>query len=123
MAAAFSGAGTGAMFSPIFIWRGMYPLVSFATAMYIAMFTTLVATIVMILFDKLLLDYAFYVLLMTVCGTIPGMFFQYYLVNKLNRISHQLWISVTLRVVGLSSMTVLTISKMIEKRIDGLELF
>ena len=79
MSASFSGAGTGALFSPVFIMRGMEPRVSFATAMYIAMFTCLASSIAMIMFKKLRLDYALYIQLMTVFGTVPGYFFQQYI--------------------------------------------
>jgi hypothetical protein len=39
------------------------------------MFTTLAATIQVIIFKKIQLDYGLYVLIMTAIGTFPGIFF------------------------------------------------
>ena len=51
--AAFSGLGPGMIFSPALIIMGIESRVATATGMYLTMFTTLAATISMIVFKKI----------------------------------------------------------------------
>ena len=109
MAASFSGAGTGALFLPVFIYKGMEPRVAFATAMYIAMFTCMTSSIAMIMFKRIRLDYALYVMIMTVFGTIPGYFFQQYIQETYKRVSYQMFIGSTLRFTAIITVMHLTV--------------
>ena len=59
--AAFSGLGPGMIFSPALIIIGIESRVATATGMYLTMFTTLAATIQVIVFNKINMKYAVYV--------------------------------------------------------------
>lgn len=74
-AAAFCGIGPGFIFSPILLLIGIEPQVATATGMYVTMFTTLSATIQVIIYKKIYLRYALYIQIMTFLGTLPGIFF------------------------------------------------
>ena len=74
--AAVSGLGPGMVFCPALIMAGIESRVATATGMYLTMFTTLVASITIIIMKKIEMDYALYVLLMTVIGSLLGLFFQ-----------------------------------------------
>ena len=50
--------------------------------MYITMFTTLSATIQVMIFRKIYLTYMVFIILMTFLGTLPGIYLQSYLVRK-----------------------------------------
>ena len=73
--AAFSGLGPGMIFSPALIIIGIESRVATATGMYLTMFTTLAATIQVMVFNKINMKYAIYVQLMTVIGSFLGLFF------------------------------------------------
>jgi len=61
MAAAFSGVGPGFIFCPILVLIGIEAQVATATGMYVTMFTTLSATISVMIFKKIKLDYSLYI--------------------------------------------------------------
>lgn len=51
MFAAFCGVGPGFIFSPILVMIGLHPIVATATGMYVTMFTTLSASIQVLIFQ------------------------------------------------------------------------
>ena len=61
VSAAFSGIGPGSIFCPYLVLIGIEAQVATATGMYVTMFTTLSATISVIIFKKIKLDYALYI--------------------------------------------------------------
>ena len=86
--AAFSGLGPGMIFSPALIIIGIESRVATATGMYLTMFTTLAATIQVMVFNKINMEYALYIQVMTVIGSFLGLFFQRYIVQRYNRVSY-----------------------------------
>ena len=75
MASAFCGIGPGNIFCPILIMIGINPVVATATGMYVTMFTTLSASIMLLIFKKINLEYSLYIQIMTIAGSLPGIFF------------------------------------------------
>ena len=73
---AFCGIGPGAIFNIYLYYCDLDPMVASSTGMYLTFFTTLVASIQGIFFKKFLYEHALYVIIMTVIGTFPGLFFQ-----------------------------------------------
>jgi uncharacterized membrane protein YfcA len=59
-AAAFCGIGPGFIFGPILLLIGIEAQVATATGMYVTMFTTLSATIQVIIYKKIFLHYSLY---------------------------------------------------------------
>ena len=87
LSAAFGGIGPAMIYSPALVILGMEAQVATATAGYIAMFTTFISTFSAVLNKRIQMDYAVYVLAMTLMGSFPGLFFQQYLVHKYKRVS------------------------------------
>jgi len=90
--AAFCGVGPGMIFVPVLILIGIEAQVATATGMYITMFTTLSSSIQVIIFKKMDLQYALYLQIMTTLGSLPGNFFQSYMVRTTGRVSYQVFI-------------------------------
>lgn len=80
LGAAAIGVGPGMIFCPVLVQIGIEAQVATATGMYLTTFTALSATLSVIVFKKINLPYAIWVLLMTVFGTLPGIFSQQYVV-------------------------------------------
>jgi uncharacterized membrane protein YfcA len=72
---AFCGIGGGMIFCPILVIVGIEARVATATGMYLTLFTSLSYTIISIVQHQIYLEYASYILAMTVIGTLIGMFF------------------------------------------------
>lgn len=73
--AAFTGCGPGGFFVSALIMIDIEQQVASATGMYLSMFTTLSASIQMIILNKLHLEYGFWIQIMTAVGTLLGIFF------------------------------------------------
>mmetsp|Transcript_8356 Transcript_8356/g.13971 ORF Transcript_8356/g.13971 Transcript_8356/m.13971 type:complete len:93 (-) Transcript_8356:22-300(-) len=80
------------IFVPVLILIGIEAQVATATGMYITMFTTLSSSIQVIIFKKMDLQYALYLQIMTTLGSLPGNFFQSYMVRTTGRVSYQVFI-------------------------------
>jgi hypothetical protein len=93
---AFCGSGPGAIFAPMLIMVDIHPDVALVTAIYLAMLTTLCATIQEIVYDKLNLQYSLYICIFTFLGTLPGVFFQRYIMVTTGRNSIVLLIGIIL---------------------------
>lgn len=106
-AAAFCGVGPGFIFGPILVLIGIEAQVATATGMYVTMFTCLSATISVIIFKKIYLEYAIYVQLMTFTATFPGIFFQRYVVQQTGRVSNQVFMLVSCLFLAMVSILVL----------------
>ena len=87
MSAAFGGIGPAMIYTPALVILGMEDQVATATGGYITVFTTLSSTISAVLSKRIQIDYAVYVLAMTLMGSFPGLFFQQYMVHKYKRVS------------------------------------
>ena len=57
----------------------MHYAVASSTGMYLTMFTALAATINMIIFKRINIQYMFVIALLTILGSMPGIFMQYYI--------------------------------------------
>ena len=60
----------------------MHPAVASATGMYCTLFTTLAATTILLLNDALNLQYSAMICIITLIGTMPGLYGQTWLVSK-----------------------------------------
>lgn len=76
------GTGTGYIFNPVLIATGIDPAVASATGMYLTLFVTLSASIVMSIFGMVTLDYCILLSILTVIGSAPGIILQPWLVKK-----------------------------------------
>ena len=103
--------------------RSIEPRVAYASAMMLAVFTTLSSSLLMIIFKKIQLDYAIHVLLMTLFGALPGLFFQQYIQKKYGRVSFQVSISVISLGVNIILMFIINIPGIVERANDGEDLF
>lgn len=74
----FCGLGPGGIFGTYLLYNEIDSMVAYSTAMYVTFFTTLTASIQSIFFNKFLYEHAFYVFIMTIFGTLPGLYFQKY---------------------------------------------
>lgn len=79
--AAFAGIGAGSIFVPALTIIEMEPRVAAATGMYVTIYLTLASSISVIILGRLSLDYAPYVVIFTMLGSLPGLFFQNYMVQ------------------------------------------
>mmetsp|Transcript_5667 Transcript_5667/g.8973 ORF Transcript_5667/g.8973 Transcript_5667/m.8973 type:complete len:175 (-) Transcript_5667:7-531(-) len=120
---AFCGIGPGNIFCPVLVMIGIQAQVATATGMYITMFTTLSATIQVIIFKKIYLVYAAYILLMTALSTVPGIFFQGYLVRTTGHVSYQVLVLATIMYIAMFSVAGFTIPDAIHRADEGEELF
>ena len=84
------GSGTGYIFNPVLISLGLHPQVGSATGMYNTMLTSLSSTIVMALFGMINFKYWILMQLMTILGTVPGLYLQTCLVRRTGKT----WITV-----------------------------
>jgi len=66
------GTGTGYIFNPVLVATGIDPAVASATGMYLTLFVTLSATIVMAIFGMVRADYCLLLVILTVIGSVPG---------------------------------------------------
>ena len=74
------GLGGGAIYNPLLLSMGVPPAVSSATGMYMIMFSTMGSSIIYILYQVLEFEYALWIGLWCVLGSIAGLF----LLDKLN---------------------------------------
>ena len=79
--ASFVGASPGAMFIPSLLFIGIDARIAFATGVYLAMLTCLTDAIFIILYKKIRYDYAAYVQIFTLIGTVAGVFIQKHLIK------------------------------------------
>ena len=101
IAAVFCGVGAGSMFVPVLTIIGIHPQVASATGMYVTMFVCLTGSIVLIVFQMINLQYAVYVQLMTFMGTIPGIFFQGYIIKTTGKQSYVLILLTTCLLIAI----------------------
>ena len=92
MFAAMSGAGPGLVFGGGLVMLGVEPRVGTATGMYLSTLTTFSSSTQLLALGKIRLDYVVYVLVMTVLGCVPGMFFQVHLTQVTGRNSTTVFI-------------------------------
>ena len=90
--AGFAGIGPAMIYCPALIMLGLEARVATATASYMAFLTTLSSSIQVLILKRIQMDYAFHVILMTILGSFPGLFFQHYMVNTYKRVSLQVFI-------------------------------
>ena len=74
--AAAVGIGPGAVFAPVMIQLDMHTAVASSTAMYLTMFTTVAATINMLIFKRLDVVYMLILCALALLGAIPGIAMQ-----------------------------------------------
>ena len=74
--AAAVGIGPGAVFAPVMIQLDMHTAVASSTAMYLTMFTTVAATINMLIFKRLAVYYMLLLGALALLGAVPGIFMQ-----------------------------------------------
>jgi len=72
--AGMSGVGPGVIFNSFLILLDIHPAVASATGMYMTMFTTLAATINLLINEGLNIPYCICICLITIVGTIPGLY-------------------------------------------------
>ena len=106
---AFCGVSQGAIYGPITLFLGVETRISFTTAAYMSVLTTLVASILLIFFKMIRLDYAVYVAILTILGTLPGYFFQQYFLREYKRVSFMIGIGCTCLFTATTSMFILGI--------------
>ena len=80
--AALSGIGPGVVFNSVMIQLDLHPAVASATGMYLVLFTTLSASINLLINEQLNIPYSLWLSLFTIIGTIPGLFAQGWIVRK-----------------------------------------
>ena len=78
---AVSGVGPGVIFNSVLIQYDMHPGVASATGMYLTMFTALSATINILINEGLDIPYSILICVLTLVGSIPGLFGQGWLVK------------------------------------------
>ena len=72
--AASVGLGPGSVFNPVMVQLNMHYAVASSTGMYLTMFTALAATINMLIFKRIDVSYMLLIAVLTVLGSIPGIF-------------------------------------------------
>ena len=77
--------------------------------MYLTMFVHLAASIQVIIFKKINLNYAVYIQLMTFFATIPGIFFQRYLLDYYGKVSIQVFILASVMIFLTLMVTVINV--------------
>jgi hypothetical protein len=87
------------------------------------MFTTLAATINVVIYKKIFLRYSLYVQIMTAFGTLPGIFFQAYAIKVTGRVSTQVFLLISCLSLATVSIFVLTIPTLIHKAQMGAQIF
>ena len=87
------------------------------------MFTTLAATINVLIYKKIFLRYALYVQIMTFFGTFPGIFFQAHAIKATGRVSTQIFLLITALSLATLSIFGLTIPTLIHKAQSGVAIF
>lgn len=103
--AAFTAIGPGSIFVPVLTMIGVEARVAGATGMYVTCYMTLSSTIQLLIMGKIPLAYMTYVLVFTMVGTIPGLFFQNFIVERTGRVSYGVFILFsTLFVCGVSTL-------------------
>ena len=117
--ASLAGIGPGLIFNSVMIQLDMHPAVASATGMYITMFTTLAATINVLINDKLNQPYSLMINLLTIVGTIPGLFGQVWLVKKTGRTQFTVLILLSFLIFCLVSVLPLSIVESIRASDEG----
>ena len=84
------GLSIGMILSSVFLQMNLIPKVASATSMYMALYTTLSSTIIVSIAGKLNFTYAAGVVLVTILGTLPGLYLQNWFINKTGRSSIQI---------------------------------
>ena len=72
--AASVGLGPGSVFNPVMVQLNMHYAVASSTGMYLTMFTALAATINMLIFKRIDVSYMLLIAVLTVLGSVPGIF-------------------------------------------------
>lgn len=70
------GLSPGAIFFPVMIQLNMHSAVASSTGMYLTMYTTIAATINMLVVDRINVTYMLILCVLAIAGSIPGIFFQ-----------------------------------------------
>ena len=107
--AAMSGVGPGLIFNSFMIQIDMTPAVGSATGMYMTMFTTMAATINLLFNDKLNIPFFVLINILTVVGTIPGLYGQIWIVVK-NGGRNQFTVMILWSFLAICLLTVLPLS-------------
>ena len=76
------GLGPGSVFNPVMVQLNMHYAVASSTGMYLTMFTALAATINMLIFKRIDVQYMVVIAVLTILGSIPGIFMQSYIRDK-----------------------------------------
>lgn len=114
-AAAFAGIGPGSIFVPALQAIGVHPIVSGATGMYVTIFLTASSVIQVTILGNLEIEYAIYVVIFSLLGSFPGLFFQNYMREKTGRISPQVIVLNSVLVIILVSTLSIQIPQMLHK--------
>lgn len=80
--ASVSGVGPGAIFNSVLVQLDMNPAVASATGMYCTLYTTLASSINLIINEKLNLEYSLLINILTIIGSLPGLYGQGWIVQK-----------------------------------------
>ena len=95
-----------------------------ATGQFLGTFTSLAATICMLIYGQLRLDYSMVVNLMTIIGTVIGLWAQQKLVTCTGgKNQFNVFLLVLTILVILKTTSLLTISSMVDKHAEGLPIF
>ena len=86
------GIGTGSIFNPALIAMKLHPASGSATGMYLTIYTTCSAALIMLIFGILNLEYCLALNLIVVLATFPGLYLQIWCVKKTGRA----WITVVI---------------------------
>lgn len=113
--AAFAGIGPGSIFVPALQLIGVHPIVAGATGMYVTIFLTASSVIQVIILGNLPVAYTIYVVIFSLMGSFPGLFFQNYIREKTGRISPQVIVMNSVLVLIVVSTLGLQIPQIVHK--------
>ena len=116
---AFCGSGPGAIFTPLFIMLGVNELVAAMTGIMLAMYSTLAATSQSLVYGQIDLQYALYINILSVLGTMPGLFSQTYIIEKYKRTSIMMAVGAVLLLMALGITTYVSLPQILELVEEG----
>lgn len=103
------------IFCPALILVGLETRVATATGMYLTLYTTLSSSLQLLIMKRIPLDYMAYVLVMTLLGTGPGIFFQTYLVKSTGRLSYTVVIFTSCLLISAFSVSAINIPLLVHR--------
>ena len=113
------GIGPGLLFNAVMIQLDMHPDVASATGMYLTMYTTIAATINVLINQKLNIPYAAMITIFTIIGTMPGLYTQIWIVKKTGRIQFTVLILLCFLVFCMVTILPLSIIEAVRASNDG----